>query len=182
MRNDGRRPSRAAQTQALPAMTRLRPPPRRSHSPACPPTASHATPPARRVWVPGRAKGQLAIKMPHRTFFCGFPAHYDVREWNEQAPQSLRLRADTRGLLFTDRRPHDLGPALVYSFGLEGYKASYGVSEEDGTGNRTLIMYLTLPAQPDHWQDRPMSAKNRAALGWPSLDKPAGPIWARLGA
>lgn len=154
-------------------MTRLRPPPRRSHSPACPPTASHATPPARRVWVPGRAKDQLIIRMPHRAFFCGFPAHYDVREWNERAPEELRLRANERGHLCTDRGPYEFGPSLVKSFRKLNYTASYSFVL-DGNFEKVFTIFLNLPAVPGHWQPRPMSAKNRAALGWPSLDKPAG--------
>jgi hypothetical protein len=121
-------------------------------------------------------KKHIMVKIPWRSFWAGFPAHshYNVAAWNEQVPAELRLKANKDGLLFSDRRPHDLGPALVYSFGLEGYKASYGVSEEDGTGDRTLIMYLHLPAVPGYWQPRPIGAKNRQALGWPAVDKAAG--------
>lgn len=143
-------------------MTRLRPPPRRSHSPACPPTASHATPPASRVWVP--AWDGLLIEVP----IVRYPVHakmeLDFTAWNAVLPKACKMpkRAEINdfcGLI--DRLCEKLRDGEIQP----------SARIELHAGDEIIRLRLS---RPGHWQARPMSAKNQAALGWPSLDKPAG--------
>lgn len=114
--------------------------------------------------------------MPYESAWAGNPAYYSVKEWNEKAPEKLHFK-NTRGTCLVGMGPPSVfGRELVQFLKEKGYKAQCGNMADMDSHKEVFCIHLTLPAEPAHWIERPLSPKLRKALGWEDyLEKSPSP-------